>query len=85
MTAWLLGTSLGRNILSIGAALVAALAIIGGLMRAGAAKERNRAARRSYEAERAANERITNAPTLRNASDADRIDFLLKYAKRNGN
>ena len=47
MIAWLLGTSTGRHLLAIGAALVAVLAVIGGLMRAVVKNERQAAQNRT--------------------------------------
>lgn len=47
MIAWFIGTSTGRNVLAIGAALLALLAVIGGLMRAGAKNERARTRERT--------------------------------------
>lgn len=56
MIAWLVGTSTGRNILALGAALVAVLALIGGLMRAVVARERTKSLKRDIKAHEVRNE-----------------------------
>jgi hypothetical protein len=56
MIAWLIGTSTGRNLLAIGAGIVAVLAVIGGLMRAGAQRERSKTLKRDIKAHEVRNE-----------------------------
>ncbi|MES2753831.1 MAG: hypothetical protein V4659_04125 [Pseudomonadota bacterium] len=85
MLAFFTETALGRNLVAIGGLVMAGLLIAGALMRRGAMTERAAAQSRTIRAERAAHERINNAPTLRDSSDADRIDWVRDFARRHGN
>jgi hypothetical protein len=85
MIAFFTGTALGRQIAALGALLIGVLAIVGALISRGGRIERDKATARTINAERATHKRIDHAPTLRDASDADRRDWLRKYARRNSN
>lgn len=85
MIAFFTTTALGRQIASLCALLIAGLAIAGALISRGAKSERDRAQARTIKAERAAHERLNNAPTLRDASDDERRDWLRAFARRNAN
>ncbi len=85
MIAFFTTTALGRQLAALGALLIAGLAIAGALISRGAKSERAAAQTRTIKAERAIHDRISNAPTLRDASDAERVRWFQRYAKRNGN
>lgn len=85
MIAFFTGTAIGRQIAALGTMLIAGLAIAGALISRGAKGERAAAQARTIKAERAANERMNNAPTLRDASDSDRVAWLRAFARRNAN
>jgi len=79
------GTALGRQLAAAGALLIGVLAIVGSLISRGGRIERDKATARTIKAERATHERMNDAPTLRDASDADRVDWLRAFARRNSN
>lgn len=85
MIAFFTTTALGRQIAALGGLLIAALALFGALISRGGRIERDKAQARTITAERATHKRINHAPTLRDASDDQRRDWLRKYARRNAN
>jgi hypothetical protein len=80
MIGWLLNTSLGRTIAAAGAILIAVLAGLRMHRRAVLAEAAARADRDTLETM----ERMRRAPDLRNASDADRVNWLRDFASRHG-
>lgn len=85
MTAFFTGTALGRNLVALGAALITILAGVALIFRRGRMTERASQATRQAKANAEAMERMNDAPTLSDATDPERVDWLRDYAARNRN
>jgi hypothetical protein len=82
MIAWVLGTSLGRNLAAAGALLLAVLLVLGGVFRAGGNAKLRKLETEALRDTLTRHERMNDAPISNGASDADNRDWLRTFARK---